>query len=124
MGVVGSIRKVTLDGVTFAAMASANIKEIGSAYLNDAIPTSGKNVRKMTKRADIREGIELALNGAERDYVSALADRTDNFPMSYETASGDVYRTVGWIEFESMETEEGKATIKMIPEDKWESFLA
>ena len=124
MGVVGSIRKVTLDGVTFAAMASANIKEIGSAYLNDAIPTSGKNVRKMTKRADIREGIELALNGAERDYVSALADRIDNFPMSYETASGDVYRTVGWIEFESMETEEGKATIKMIPEDKWESFLA
>ena len=124
MGVVGSIRKVTLDGVTFAAMASANIKEIGSSYLNDAIPTSGKNVRKMTKRADIREGIELALNGAERDYVSALADRTDNFPMSYETASGDVYRTVGWIEFESMETEEGKATIKMIPEDKWESFLA
>ncbi|MCP4745035.1 MAG: hypothetical protein GY874_02685 [Desulfobacteraceae bacterium] len=122
--VTGTIRKVVLDGITFDAMGAANIKETGSGWENDVIVTSGRNIRKMTKRAETREGIDIAANGTERELLQELAERMDDFPMSYETAAGDVYRCVGWIEFEARETEESKATIKMFPRDTWESFLS
>jgi hypothetical protein len=122
--VTGSIRKVTLDGVTFEAFSSANFKETGSQYMNEAIATSGENLRKVTKRPDVVEGVELKVNGEERDYLVSLNERLDDFPMSYETANGDVRRCTGWIEFESRETEDSKATVKMFPRNRWEEFLA
>lgn len=121
--IAGSIRKVTLDGITFDALGDANIKEVGSKWENTSIVTSGRNVRKMMKRSEDREGITLAANGVERDMLKDLAERTTDFPMSYTTASGDTYKASGWIEFESRETETNTATIKMIPRDGWHSFL-
>lgn len=122
--VAGSIRKVTLDGTTFDVMADANITETGSAWQNEAIPTSGRNLKKMTRRPENREGVVLACNGTERELIKELAERTTDFPMSYETAAGDVYRASGWIEFENRETEESRATIQMHPRSTWESFVA
>lgn len=122
--VVGSLRKVTLDGTTFDVFSDTNISETGSAYENEGIPTSGRTMRKMTKRIQVRENVVIACNGEEREIIEELADRLDDFPMSYETAGGDVYRTVGFINFDNRETENEKATIKMIPRDKWEPFLS
>jgi hypothetical protein len=119
----GSIRNVTLDGVSYRTSAATNIKEVGSAYENSLIVTSGGNMLKKMKRAEEREGVELEVNGKERDDLRTLADRTEPFPMSYETAAGDIYRATGWIEFESRETEENKATVKLLPQGEWESFL-
>jgi hypothetical protein len=120
----GTIRKVTLDGVTYNVAADANITEVGSAYQNESVPTSGQNMRKMTKRSENREGIDLIVNGDERDNLKMLAERVDDFPMSYETAAGDIYRATGWIEFESRETQDNKATVQLLPRDNWESFIA
>lgn len=120
----GTIRKVTLDGITFDTFADTNISEVGSKYANENIPTSGRNIRKMTARAENREGVVLAANGAEREVLQELAERTSDFAMSYETAGGDVYRAVGGIEFENRETEELRATIQMLPRLKWDSFIA
>lgn len=122
--IVGTIRKVTLDGITFDVMGDTNIKEVGSRYQSEAIPTSGRNLHKMTKRVETREGVTIACNGSEREVLKGLAERTTDFSMSYQTANGDVFRTVGWIEFENRETEESRATIQMIPRDGWEPFLA
>lgn len=122
--ITGTLRKVTLDGITFDVMADTNVTETGSQWQNEAIPTSGRNLKKMTRRPEIREGVVLACNGSERDLLKEMAERTTDFPMSYETAAGDVYRATGWIEFESRETEENRATIQMHPRDSWESFLA
>ena len=122
--VSGSIRKVTLDGTTFDVAADTNIKETVSGYENDVVPTSGRNIRKMTKRAEVVEGVTILANGHEREILKELAERTEDFPMSYETAGGDVYRATGWIEIESRETEELKAAVKMFPRNSWESFVA
>ena len=122
--VTGTPRKVTLDGVTFDVFADTNIKEVGGKFENAAIATSGRNMHKMTKRVESREGITLATNGAERDILKELSERNVDFPMSYETASGDVYRATGWIEFESRETEENRSTIQMHPRTDWSAFLA
>lgn len=123
--VVGSLRKITLDGTTFDVFSDTNINEVGSEYENEGVPTSGRTMRKMIKRVQIRENIVIPCNGEEREILKALADSKSDITMSYETAGGDVYRAVGFINFESRETEEERATIKMIPRgNKWESFLA
>lgn len=121
---VGTLKKVTLDGITFNAHADANISETGSKNENSSLATSGRNLRKVLKRPEIRESVVLACNGAEREIIKQLDERLDDFPMSYTTAAGDVYRCSGWIVFESRETEEGRATIQMHPREDWESFLA
>ena len=120
----GSIRKLTLDGVTYDVMHDSNIKEVGSAYENSAIPTSGNHMRKMAKRVEMRESVIVAAGGADRDALRALADRTTDFPISYMTAAGDVFRTTGFIEFVARETEENRAELKLIPRKEWQSFLA
>ena len=119
----GSIRKLTLNGVTYDVMHDANINEIGSGYENTAIPTSGRNIRKMAKRVQLRESVIVAANGNERDALHALADGGADFPMAYTTAAGDVYHATGFIEFVKRETEENRAELKLIPRTKWESFL-
>ena len=121
--VVGSILKVNIAGVTFNAAADANITETGGKFENDAIPTSGVNMRKMTKRVDIKEGVTLITNAEELENLKFLAEATTDFPMSYTQANGDTYRTgAGWIELENRETEEGKTTVKMFPRKQFDLF--
>lgn len=122
--VTGTLRKVTLDGVTYDVFADTNVSAIGSQFENTPVPTSGRNMRKMVKRVTTRDGITLVANGAEQQALKALADGLDDFPMSYETAAGDVYRTTGFIEFATHETEETRASIMMHPRQDWEPFLA
>ncbi len=121
--VVGSLRKVTIDGVTFRVAADGGFSGPGSIYENTSIPTSGGNVRKMVKRAPVKEGLTLICNGSERDELQDIADSRDDVPLAVETAAGDIYRATGWIEFEGYESEEGKATIQMHPRDTWTTFL-
>ena len=122
--VTGTPLKVILDGTTFDVMADTNITETGSQFEISAVPTSGRNMKKMVRRPESRESVVLACNGDEREVLKELAERIEDFPMSYETAAGDVYRCAGFIEFENRETEESRATIQMLPRDKWESFVA
>ena len=122
--VSGSIRKVTLDGVTYDVMADANVSEVGSAFENTMIPTSGQSVKKMQKRVQTREGIIIACNGADRELLQALSEQVADFPLSYVTAGGDTYRATGGIEFESRETEENRATVTLLPRNDWQTFLA
>lgn len=120
--VAGTIKKVTLDGVTYDVPADINISEMGSGFENTLIPTSGRNVLKQVKRGETREGVVLIANDQEMDVLTALAEQQTSFPMSYETASGTVKRATGWIEFANRETEENRAAIILLPEGKWSTF--
>lgn len=122
--VTGTLRKVTLDGVTYDVFADSNIKATPSSHENTAIPTSGRPMRKMVARVESREGLTLVANGAEQEALKALAERLGDYPMSYVTASGDVYRANGFIEFESHETEENRASVMLHPRQGWSPFLA
>jgi hypothetical protein len=121
--ITGTLRKVTLDGVTYDVFADSNVKAIPSRYENTAIPTSGRNMHKMMRRVQSREDVTLVANGAEQEALKSLAERRSDFPMSYQTAAGDVYRAQGWIEFARHDTEENRATVTMHPREEWEAFL-
>lgn len=122
----GTPRKITLDGTTFDVMADANLSEKGSSNENEYIPTSGRTMKKMTKRSKSVEGVTIACNADEREILEELDGRQEPFPLSYELASGDVYRAKGHIAFETRETEENRATVQIHPTDgnQWEAFIA
>jgi hypothetical protein len=126
MSVAGTIKKVTLDGVTYDVPADINISEMGSGFENSLIPTSGRNVLKQVKRAEIREGVVLIVDDLEMDRLKELAERQGDgekaFPMSYQTAAGVTKRATGWIEFANRETEENRAAITLLPEGSWSTF--
>lgn len=121
---VGSIRKVTLGGVTYDVFADSNFSEVGSPYENESVPTSGRPMRKLTRRPYNVESVVLACNGAERVLLEELAGPGEDITLSYQTANGDVRRATGWIEFETRETEEGRAAIQLHPRTNWDMFLA
>ena len=120
----GSIRKVTLDGVTYNAAADANLSATGSAFENSGVAHSGGNMRKMVRRVKVVDGVTLIVNASEQDQLEVLAGRPTDFPISYETADGSVFRCTGWIEYEKVESEENRASVKMFPRVKWSSFVA
>lgn len=120
----GSIRKLTLNGITFDVLSDSNFNETGSAYENDRIPTSGESFKKMTKRVQKVESVVVRANPAVRKQLADLADSTSDFPMSYTTADRSVRRANGSINFENRETEENRATIQLHPKAGWEDFEA
>ena len=120
----GSIRNVTIDGVSYDVLGDSNFSEVGSQYMNEAVPTSGKNIRKMTRRVQSVSSVIIACEGSEKGRLETISDSNQDVSMSYETANGDVFRCDGFIEFESRETDENRGTLTLIPRDKWSPFLA
>lgn len=120
----GTLRKAMVDGLSYDIMADADITEIPSNILNDTIPTSGRNLRKMTKRSETREAFTIACNPAEQAILKAQSEDTASVPLSYTKADGSKYTCTGWIEVESVTTMDFKATLKMYPETTWEVFVA
>lgn len=121
---VGSIRKVMLDGVTFTAAADADLTHTLGAYDVEAIATGGENVRKVTKRVESVEA-ELLATGPELKTLKDFSERMDDFPMCFCEASGDTYRSKGFIKLDTRSTAEGKIKVTMYPRSGgWEQFLA
>jgi hypothetical protein len=122
--VAGSIRKVTLEGVSYRATADANFSRKPTKVENTMIPTSGKAMRKIMRVTPVAEGVVLTVNTEEMEAIKALAESLDSIKISYTVAAGDVYRCVGAIEVEAHESEENKANVTFQPEDDWTLFPA
>lgn len=119
----GTPRKVTLAGITFTVFADTDITEIEGAFDRESVPTSGQNMSKMVRRSQNREGITVSTNGDELEILKELSQRTVAFPMSYETAAGDVFRSTGFIQLENRTTADMKTTIQLQPLDAWSQFV-
>lgn len=118
----GSVRKLLLDGVEFDVTSDANFSEVGGAFEKEMLATSGENMLKTTRRSQTVEGVVLSVSDSDRVLLKNLSEQTDDFPMSYTLADGSSRRASGHIEFEARETEEGKATIKLLPRGEWSDF--
>lgn len=121
--IVGSFVKVVLNGHTFRVAADANVSRTPSAFTNEAIATSGGNVRKMIKRVEEWEGVTLFANGDEAEDLASMTEGLPDITMSGTNAAGDTYRSTGWINFDKHTSEDGKAEIKMMPRTGWEPFI-
>ena len=122
--VSGSIRKFTLEGISFRVSADTNVSRKPTNVENDMIPTSGSSMQKKTRMTPKAEGFNLIVNGEEMETIKSFAEGLDKIKVSYETAGGDVYRCEGQIEVESHESEENKATVTVLPDGDWTAFTA
>ena len=123
----GSLRGVVFDGLTFRVPADINMSLNLSEYENENIPTSGQSVQKKTLRSPDAEGVVLIANPIEQETLRDMAGRLEAFPISVELADGSVWRTTGTINFENVETQENRATVKIMPDraiGAWELFSA
>lgn len=121
---VGSLRKFTVEGISFRVAGDANLSVTPTKFENSMIPTSGDSMRKMIKRVPIVESLVLITNGAENSALKSFAEDIGDLKMSYTNAVGDTHKCEGSFEWESYETEEGRSTISIQPRGDWTPFLA
>ena len=119
----GTPRKVTLDGQTFNVASDANFAQT-PAETTEGVRHTGGTMFKTTLNVENLESVTLITTGQEYEDLKSLGKRDINFSMSYELASGDVYRAVGHINLDNRESEENRVDIVMIPDGAWEPFLA
>ena len=121
----GTIRALRIDGVPYDVIFDTDITETQTKWLVEPISTSGRNMKKMTARAEAREGVVIACNPAEAAILKPLAESSrDNIPLSYTLADGSVYTCEGYFEFENRTTMENRATLKLFNRTEWEPFVA
>lgn len=121
----GTVRKLTLDGVTYSVKADADITVNLSPFETEMVPSSGPSMKKMTVRNPSIEGIPILADPLEADTLRGLAEQLDNFPMSLELADGSILRGEGAINFESYTTAESIAMVQLHPDraiGAWELF--
>lgn len=122
--VAGSIRGVSLEGVSYRAAGDANFSRRPINVENSMIASSGKAMRKIAKMVPIVEGVVLLVNAEEMEAIKSLAESLDIIKLQYTTAAGDVYRSNGQINVEAHESEENKANVIFLPEEDWTLFPA
>jgi hypothetical protein len=72
--VSGTMKKLTLDGITYDVLPDSNFSESVAKFKNETVPTSGRTLRKMTRQAPIVKSVTIACNQIERDRLKALAE--------------------------------------------------
>lgn len=115
--IIGTPKKVTFDGTPFDVMADANFTLNLSKFDVEGVPTSGRTLKKMVARVQGAESVTIATNEAEDDLLKELSDRTDKYPVSFQLASGAIYRATGFIKYENRETENGSTTVQILSSD-------
>ncbi len=120
----GSIRKLTIEGISFDVVADADLEEVVTEFENSMIATSGPGMRKMEKRIPTTSGIVLGTDSAGRATLKAFAERLTDLKISYTKAFGDTRKCQGAIEIENTTTMENRTTIQVLPSGKWTEFLA
>lgn len=122
--IAGSNRKLTIEGVSYDVAADSNFSEMISSFENSMIPTSGKNMRKMMKRVNTREGVVLITDADERIALKSISESVDDIKLSYTNAAGDEFKAEGTIEVEANETEENRTNCILLPRGDWTPFIA
>jgi hypothetical protein len=122
--VTGSIRKFTVEGISYRVAADANVKRRPINVENTMIATSGKAMQQKKRMVPQAEGLDLILNADEAESLKSFAEGLDLVKVSYETAAGDVYRCTGQINLDGHESETGKASVTVQPVEDWTMFPA
>jgi len=98
MSVGGPIVSVSLKGRLFAVAADADATRKLGGFENEVQPNGDGSARKiMTRVAWVVSGLALAVddNKGDQEFLQALADEKDFFPIAVEFTSGDVYQGTG-----------------------------
>ena len=122
--VSGSIRKFTVEGISFRVAADANFSRRPINVENSMVPTSGKSMQKKVRMVPVLEGATLIVNAEEMEVLKSYAEGLDLIKVTYQDAAGNEFRCTGQINVEAHESEENRANVTVQPEEDWTPFLA
>lgn len=115
----GDIEKVSLNKVDYDVAGGADFSRTSGKYSIEGQPTSGDTNMKMTKQVEIVEGVDLILNGKNRQNMIDLVDSNADFDMAYVTVNGDTYTASGRVTITGDATQDAKVTTTLIPRKRW-----
>lgn len=118
----GTIRKVSIFGITYRCAADADLTEETSLE-REGIATSGATMYKETKKVPIRS-VEIIAEDDEWETLQEAQNESEAGPLSYENVNGSTYRATGKIMIENRTTQENRVPITLIPEGDWVASLA
>lgn len=119
----GSIRQLTLAGVSYDVAADADFARTPNQAI-EGQATSGPTNFKYTKQVAMVEGIDIVAAGADRENLLAIAEGTDLITVSYTTADGSAYKSsVTAVTITGDVTQDAKVTVTAIPEGIWEAVV-
>jgi hypothetical protein len=119
----GSIRKLSLDGVTFNVAADSNFK-INPRTKKEGVPHSGGNeIKETTDVAQVDGGTIIA---NDNEYSKLLTiQKKSQINMSFIKNDGSVYVSQGTFSIEGYESEENRVELVLIPiTGEWTLFSA
>lgn len=100
MSTGGSIEAVTLDGRTFAVAGDADSQRKMGGFENEASPNGDGSARLIKTRvawslSDLT--VDTDDQAGDSDFLQALADRNDFFPVTITYASGAIAQGTGQV---------------------------
>lgn len=119
----GTIRSCSIDGLTYAVKADADVSMKLSKYTTERIPTSSGSFQKKTKIIQTIENVTLGLGGLDRDNLRRSAEKQEDIPMSLTDAGGNTYSCYGSFDIESWTSQDDEVTVTLQAADEW-TFLA
>lgn len=123
MAVSGSIRKVTLAGVTYDVKADSDPTHVGDVNTEGIRHSGGTLMKKELMVANI-ESVDLIVDSTQELNLRALALQEENFPMSLTYADNSVKSAEGQIMIENRTAQENTMPITMIPDGEWDIFTS
>lgn len=96
----GPIESISLDGRNFAVAADADVNRKLGGFENEVQPNGDGSARVVMSRVPWSlDGLTLSVDDdrGDHEYLQALQDSGDLFPIAVTFASGNVYQGVGQI---------------------------
>ena len=100
MSVGGSIESVSIDGRSFAVAADSEVQRKLGGFENESQANGNGTARIIKTRVPWSlSGLGVEVDDARNDheFLQALSDRNDEFPIAITYASGVVYQGTGQI---------------------------
>jgi len=123
----GTPQWLNADGVKLFPDRDCNANLPGGLYENEPMPNSGGNTQKKLRSASSMTGFTFTAAADKHAKLQSINDRTFDYPLSWKDINGNIWRTVGFITYQSMETADNKGTVDMHPgegQEGWALFEA
>jgi hypothetical protein len=94
---VGSLQKVTIDGISYTVAEDADASLGKPKYTKEVIRGNNRNFVKYVGQDTSITGVPLLVTGAELTLLKTTAERKESYPLLLVTCAGDQYRSDGHI---------------------------
>lgn len=118
----GTLRKVTINAISYGVVNDNDPTFNTSKYENEALATGGgDNVNKQTIRVPLVDGVQLRITDAATiNRLKEAADNGTEIPVSVTTNSDIVYRSPCYIVGDNNWTpQDAVYTLSFAPVDDW-----